>query len=388
MKHSTTVEVYFDGLDSIMSGGIAVMLMSSNPKSESVPARRYRVFDYCANFTLSALNHPNVHYGQEVIPGGVSRDYVLKLLQSCEPTDVHQPEINTFTIDWLDNPTQIYIPSSQFSWRILGVPSANSSGNVFFSATMFDDALQKQIALDDPSNLARIGVDIARFGSDDGVIYYRHKGAVRLFTTISKHSGNEYVRQLGRLLNYLLREGVSDVQIRLDSTGGYGSTIQDTLNKNARWSSKFEYFEVIPVNFRNYATASLQYADIVTEMYAETALQFTSGLRYRGYVPETLITELLNRTFDYAPITAAAIKRLRHPNPDELYRTEVKRISKKILFKNEFGYSPDNSDALCLCAAPDWVFANSMQVTRRVSAITDYNQVTRAKQRVRRILMR
>ena len=364
----------FDGLDSVMSGGIAVMLLSSNPKSSTVPARRYRVYDYCKNFTLNVLYHPNVYYGQSIIPGGVTRDYVLKLLQGCEPTDEHQPELNTFSIDWSDDPTKIYIPSSQFSWRILGVPSVNATGNVFFSSAMFDEALELPLKLDDPITVARIGVDVARFGSDDGVIYYRHKGAIQLFTTISRHNGNEYVRQIGRLLNKLLKLGVTDVQVRLDSTGGYGSTVEDTLNKNMRWSDRFEYFDIVPVNFRNYATASIQYADIVTEMYAETARQFNKGLRYRGFVPDTLITELLNRTFDYTPIAAAAVKRLNRRNPEDLYRTEVKRISKKIVFRNEFGFSPDNADALCLSGAPDWVFAGKMTLSKHKTAMTMFSR--------------
>ncbi len=374
----------YDGLDSIMSGGIAVMLLSSNPKSSTAPARRYRVHDYCANFTLNALYHPNVYFGANIVNGGVLRDYVVKLLQGCEPTDTHQAELNTFTIHWADNPEQIYIPSSQFSWRVLGVPSTANTGNVFFSSAMIDDAIELPLALDDNHNVARIGIDVARYGSDDGTIFWRGRGQVQLFTTISKQSGNAYVRQIGRLLNQLLNDGYTDVQVRIDSTGGYGSTIEDTLDKNSRWTKQFSYFEIVPVNFRTNASDVLSYSDIVTEMYAETSNQLKKGLRYRGFVPETLVTELVNRTFEYVPITATAIKRLKHPNPQSLYRQEVKRISKKRIFKNEFGYSPDYADGLVLTCSPDWVFLGHTTTKRTHSPV---RKLQRAIQRRRKLIV-
>jgi len=349
----------FDGIESILGSGISAMIMLSNPRYDHVPAQKYRLKERTQNFTISCFNHPNVVNDKQIIPGSINRDYILRMLEDCEIVNEHNKELNTFTIPW-DKNSPIYVPTNNFLWRVLGLPSSISEGNTFFTATMVEDAVNKSIKLGDPTHVARIGVDIARFGSDNGVIYVRKHGYVEYVSTLQQTGGNAYIAVLNHLLSKLLDEGITDVQIRLDSTGGYGSTIEDSLNKNKKWSNNFDYFEIIPVSFGARPFSILDYVNTVTELYGATSDQFKKGLRYRGFVPETLLTELTGRTYDYVPVSNAALKEMR-VNVKQFIGTEAKRISKKQVFRNLYGYSPDYSDALCLAASPDWVFINHMQ---------------------------
>lgn len=370
----------FDGIESILGSGISVLVLLSNPKYAHVAAQKYRTKKRCKSYTISVLNYPNVVHNMQIIPGGTNRDYVYRMLEDCEIVDVHKPELETFQLPWEGEDSPIYVPSNNFLWRVLGKPSTVNTGNIFFSSSMIEDAINEEIILADPPNVARIGVDFARFGSDSGVIYYRYKGAVHYYSTLTKSDGNAYVEVLDGLLNYLLSVGVSDVQLRLDSTGGYASTVEDTLNKNQRWGLAFDYFEIIPVSYGANAFNAMDYSNTVTELYGETGKQVSKGLRLRGFVPETLVQELTGRTFSYKKMSNNVLKamNLRPDRYNQLLGTEVKDISKKQEFRNLNGFSPDNSDGLTLAACPDWVFLNHIERRRVVNSVV---QVQKQKQR-------
>jgi hypothetical protein len=371
----------FDGVESILGSGIGCMIMLSNPRYDHVPAQKYRYKKRTVNYTISCFNHPNCVYGKQVIPGSVNRDYIMRMVEECEIVDKHNKELHTFTIPWIED-SPIYVPTNNFLWRVLGLPSSMSEGNMFFTASLLEDAVNKPVILSDPANVARIGVDVARFGSDNGVIYVRKHGYVEYVGTLQQADGNVYVDVLSQLLNSLHEEDITDVQVRLDATGGYASTIEDTLNKNKKWGKVFEFFEIVPVSFGAKPYSGLDYFDTVTELYATTSKQFQKGLRYRGYIPETLITELTGRTYDYRAISNLTLRDMRL-TPDrykQLLRTEVKKLSKKVVFRNLYGYSPDYSDSLCLASAPDWVFTHHMVKTRIVNPVINlYNKRKKRK---------
>ena len=358
----------FDALDAVTSGGIHVLMLASNPKKGFAPARRYRTLPNCAAFTLSLLNFPNVYYGKEYVKNATGRAYVLKLLPKCQKTDKHDKKLNTFQIHWLDDGNQIYIPSDEFSWRVLGVPSSRENGDTFFTEQMLETAVSLPIRLNDPFHIARIGVDMARFGDDKGTIYVRHAGSVSLYAVISYGDTEAYQTTLRTLFMELATKGITDIGVRVDSTGGYGIPVEDYIRNNPQWKRMFDYISVSSVNFRNIAGNSALYADIVTEMYAETAKVIERGLRIRGHYAQTLTQELTGRTYSYTPISSAISRKF-----PSLKSQHVRRISKKTQFKSKYHFSPDHADGLCLAAAPDSVFVRYIyRKTKRAPSVTLY----------------
>lgn len=78
-------EVY-KGIESCMSGGFVRLLIMFNPRSAAgAPYRMER--DGVANIvTLSAMDHPNVLTGKDIIPGAVNRDTTVRRVNEwCRP---------------------------------------------------------------------------------------------------------------------------------------------------------------------------------------------------------------------------------------------------------------------------------------------------------------
>lgn len=70
-------EVYI-GIESCMSGGNARLLIMYNPKSQSGPVYQREVERRANVIQISALNHPNVISGKDIIPGAVSREITVR----------------------------------------------------------------------------------------------------------------------------------------------------------------------------------------------------------------------------------------------------------------------------------------------------------------------
>lgn len=377
----------FNALESILSNGFGVLVTASNPRDSMAIANVYRTYKQSVNYTLNCLNHPNVIHNASVVEGGITRAYIDHLLTECEPVAEHDITKDTFTMPYGDT-EQIYVPSNQFRWRVLGIPSAHTTGNTFFTSRMIERALEGEPILNDPVGVARIGVDVARFGSDTGTIYWRGRGAVQHHATVSFGDSSVYIKAIEKLLDKLHQDKYTDIQVRLDSTGGYASGIEDFLNKNRKWSNLFKYFEIIPVSFRSTAFDEQSYYDIVTEMYDRCARVFNKGLKLDGYIDENLTIELAYRTYDYTSLSGAAFKRLSQHRIRDLEKTEVKRISKKSAFKSLYGHSPDHADGLVLAVCPDPVLSKFRTQRRLVNVVDEYRKVSRAKQKIRSMLIK
>ena len=70
-------EVY-EGIESCMSGGMARLLVMFNPKSQQGPIYQMEIDQKAKFINLSALRHPNVLSGDDIIPGAVTRETVVR----------------------------------------------------------------------------------------------------------------------------------------------------------------------------------------------------------------------------------------------------------------------------------------------------------------------
>lgn len=89
----------YKAVESMASGGIAIVLMLANPRTRTSLFYRQRTRDDVQNFRISCLHHPNVLANREIIPGAVRRDYVTGMLkENAEIVHEHNDDDHTFEL--------------------------------------------------------------------------------------------------------------------------------------------------------------------------------------------------------------------------------------------------------------------------------------------------
>lgn len=331
----------WDAVRSMASGGIAIVLISRNPRTTTCEAHKIRRKENTVSFRISCLEHPNVLEDKEVIPGSVRRQYIYDMLDGCDITDNHNADERTFELPW--QPGVIYRPSISFMWRVLGLTSTGNVDDTFCPIGRYEAAQEREpYSRDDPA-FASIGVDAARYGNDNGTIYYRHAGVLRKDSEIVKKDGYEYYIKVKDLSRRLASQGVKRCHVRLDAGGGYHSTCTDNLNRDADLKAMFEEFRVIEVHNNGTAHDDDTFADRITELYYHTG-QALKVLRLER-PPAKLEVDLCERKFKYVIKTAGDKTRL-----------DLKQLVSKEKFRDDFGYSPDDGDGAVLAAAPEYIF--------------------------------
>jgi hypothetical protein len=159
---------------------------------------------------------------------------------------------------------------------------------------------------------------------------------------VEQRGGLVYYDTIKRAAVKLGEAGVRDLHIRVDGTGGFGSTSIDNLRADTELRHMFRSYRVIEVHFGANPKDAAKYADIATEMYAEAA-EALKGLRLE-HPPEGLEGDLTERLFEYVNKAGVTVRRLE----------EKERFKKRV----EPRRSPDDGDGFVLAVAPDFVFVD------------------------------
>lgn len=156
-----------------------------------------------------------------------------------------------------------------------------------------------------------VGVDVARFGDDDSVMYMRQGFKV---TKWEQYHGLDTQTLATKIWDFVGSD--PSIKIIIDDTG-VGGGVTDRLRVLGA--------KVHPVNFGSGATDKDKYGDIITEMWFEFPVEDAD-------IPDDdeLMDELTERLYDYD-------------------KREIKKVESKKEFKKRFGKSPDKADALLLC---------------------------------------
>ena len=168
-----------------------------------------------------------------------------------------------------------------------------------------------------------MGIDVARFGDDCSVIYYRYGNAVQEPISIKSSSLtdlSDIVLELCR--NIKATTNTLDIVINVDGTG-VGGGLVDILNKN-----KKGYITVNEINFSQRPANTTKYDDVTTEMMFNIKTILTED---NVSIPshEQTISELSSRIYKITD---------KHK-----YKAESKAD-----FKKRLGKSPDFADAFML----------------------------------------
>jgi hypothetical protein len=329
----------YDAVESMTSGGIALVLMLANPRTRTSKFYKQKTRNDVANFRMSCVWHPNVLADREVVPGAVRRDYVEGMVRDhCEVVSNHNHDQNTFELPWHQG--VIYKPDAECMFRVLGVPPANLTDNTFVTVGGYEAATKRKPVSHEPTK-ARIGVDVARYGTDAGTIYCRHNGVVWREAAIQGQDTNAYLDKLRPLFDRLKNDGVTDIEIRVDGGGGYASGIIDPLKIDMRFRKMFTTIALHEVHNNGTAYDTNSYYDKVTEMYAQAG-ETLKGIYIRN-APPLLETDLTERPYKYVNDSGRS----------------VKKLTDKEQFKSKYLRSPDDGDGFVLAVAPDYIFAHN-----------------------------
>lgn len=216
------------------------------------------------------------------------------------------------------------IDSDFIKVRVRGeFPSASVSQ--YISMDLIDAARDRAKALIE-SDLTGVplifGLDVARFGDDNSVLWMRQG-----MYTKRKFSVNGY--DTVRLANLLMQHMDHDnpAAVFIDISGGLGAGVYDILNNLGRR-------KIFPVNFGEKALKEIVYPNKRCEMYGELKEWLIDGgcLPYEGEESEYIAEDLL--AIDYFFNNKSQIT-----------------LEKKEDIKEKLGRSPDDGDALALTFA-------------------------------------
>lgn len=329
-------EYIYRAVDNMTSGGVVIVLLLANPKTRSSEFYKRRTRDNVINFRLNSIYHPNVVENREIIPGAIRRDAInLALKEHCQVVSHPDPDKFTFEVPW--QPGIIYIPDEIFCCSVLGMPPPDAAERILIPRGRFEEACKRShFAIpEDELKWARVGVDVARDGTDLGTIYCRWAGKIWRHARLSRLDTNQYAGAVKELAQEMAKSGVESFHVRIDAGGGYGGGVADRISEDEEISEMFKTFGVDLVHFGWKALDERQFADRITELYADAA-ESIKGVKIEDPGIE-LEVDLCDRRYIW--INRAG--------------RELRKLESKDLFRNRMSRSPDDGDGFVLAIASD-----------------------------------
>ncbi len=231
-------------------------------------------------------------------------------------------EYKKILLAYKDNDYYLYTVYALGEWGSL------DENNVIIQQRVLLEAANQKIADPAPGGL-NIGIDVARFGDDKAVIYY--KKGMKVFDPISyDKSSTTLLKDKAIELVTLFRAKHGEKLlciINVDVTG-VGAGVVDQL---VEWKkkNKIKRVKINAINFGGKAKDEDKYANTVTEMYFELG--------------ETLENEYVDLPYHSDTINEAGTRCYEVDNKSRL------KIEPKEIFKKRLAHSPDFADALALC---------------------------------------
>jgi intein/homing endonuclease len=240
----------FEGIEGCMSGGMARLLGMFNPKAQMGPIFQMEMDQKARFVNLSALRHPNVVTGEDVIPGAVTRETVVRrinqwtrpIVEGEEPTAARRFEIPDFLVGTVAmslqgipypplEPGVRFIMESAFSYMVLG-QYPEQGENQLISVEWIKaargrwDAYVAEHGEKPPNMRPRLGLDVAEFGQDFNAPVFRYGNFVprieRIWQGVDPTVSGEKAAELCRTHN---------VDVLLVDGTGYGSSIAPQISK-------------------------------------------------------------------------------------------------------------------------------------------------------------
>lgn len=360
-------EYVFNAIETMSLGGISIVLMCANPRSRATTFHRLKRYSYVKTFRISSLYHPNVVQGKDLIHGAVNRAGLEKRMEKgVDIVQKHDLERFTFTLPYdimvrgtLCKSGVIFRPKPEFMWTVLGIAPPTATDRTIISVGVYEAAC-KRVPKGGNKTIARMGVDCARKGSDNGTVYTYWQDAVWRSCELAQQETDSYVDVITEEALKLAKKGVTSLHVRVDA--GYGAGVIDALRIKSELITAFEDFQVFEVHFGGRAHNKADYANVSTEIYYEAA-ETLKGISILD-APEALEIDLCEREFKWINVQGKTKKIL------EAKDDFAKRIKLR---------SPDDGDGLTLAIAPDYCFQQvSVEIVTPANARTAHVNKTSA----------
>lgn len=245
-------EEVYKGIEACTSGGMNRLLILFNPRGKRGPIYHKQQSRAGKTILLSALDHPNVVSGKEIIPGAVDREKTLRRINEwTRPlAGEERPGLETFEVpDFLVGASTTALDGTKFApleaghrkiinpafyYMVLGLYPAQSEQQLISeewisrARTRWDTYVATYGEIP-PQNVRPImGVDVAELGIDANVACFRHGGWVAKLVT---WSGMDTYATGDRALQLYYEK--NPVIAMIDATG-YGSSVAPHMSRKGR----------------------------------------------------------------------------------------------------------------------------------------------------------
>lgn len=270
-------------------------------------------FDLCTtteHITISALEHPNVVEGREIIAGARTRASIERDAKDwCRPCEPNYPKaIHLF---WMPENEGWYVPDHRFTSRVLGLFPSQSSDSLISAADISRAVNAPYISTD----TVALGCDVARYGDDETVIAVVSTSGVKdIFVT----HGKATTETAGRLT--ALANEMHVTNIGVDDTG-LGGGVSDTLGENG--------VEFEPVVFAQSSSEPERFANLKAEICWKFKEEIESNTSYSLCNDAMLIRQAKEIRYGFTS------------------RGQIV-IEKKEEYKKRVGFSPDRFEAVVI----------------------------------------
>ena len=353
----------FDAVQSMMGGGIGIVIMIANPKTRASRFYRERRSSRTANFRISCLYHPNVLAGVELVPNAVKRDYVESMIESglndrgMSILQAHDPDAFTFDLPYPVHVNgrrvpagTIYRPDPEFVWRVMGIPPLAAADKTLISVARYEAAkarAPRPTSIN--TRLVQVGIDVARYGNDYGTVWVAHAGVAWRAAQLYHADTPQYAQRILTAVLPLARAGAKEITFRVDGTGGYGAGIIDLLKGALELRRAFQRVTVHEVQFGGSPFDGTAYADHITELYAQTN-ETLNGIALPA-APNELEVDLTEREAEF--VNRAGVS--------------LRKLEQKERYKKRYGHSPDDGDGFVLAVNPEHLFHREQRAQRSTS---------------------
>lgn len=192
-------EEVYKGIEGCMSGGMTRLLIMFNPKATRGPVYDLEKMGRASVVHLSALRHPNVVVGADIIPGAVTRETVVRrinewtrpMIEGETPGDLERFEIPDFLVGTVAHALSgsAYPPLEAgvrvvmepgFHYMVLGQYPPQSANQLIAQEWInrarlrWDEWVAARGEVPPPESTPRMGLDVAEYGPDWNVPTLRY----------------------------------------------------------------------------------------------------------------------------------------------------------------------------------------------------------------------
>ena len=225
------------------------------------------------------------------------------------------------SVDWVEHKKRAWgEDSARYKAKVLG-EFPDEADNTFFPQNVLDVAFDTVIP-DDGSVRPVLGLDVARFGSDENVLYENRGGRVRRVDTWSKLDLIETAR---RVHGHAQRIGASVINVDVNGVGG---GVVDSLVRLDEFSDAV--YRVGAINNSTSSPDPSRWLNARSWHYDSFREMMSDGKVDLDYDDNQLREELISQTYKFSP------------------RGSIQMTSKDEMRKSGLA-SPDSLDAAILC---------------------------------------